>query len=116
MIWRSKNQGKVARPKYLLMFLVFFGLLCISTNGFSQPPQGPPPPPDELFKKINPFKKHKKDSLSKNSVKKDTAKSAKQTQVNSAPPAGGPPPPPNPLNLFRKKNKKDTAKSSAPKS
>ena len=82
-----KIKGCPARLKYLLMLVLVSGLLGISTRAFSQtPPPGappPPPPPGELFKKINPFKKHK-DTVNK----KDTAK-AKPAVV----PAGGPPPP-----------------------
>ncbi|HZX57962.1 MAG TPA: hypothetical protein VFE54_04530 [Mucilaginibacter sp.] len=104
MAIHRKNAGCKARLKHLLMLPLFIGLLCICSHAFSQspPPPPPPPPPDELFKKINPFKKHKKDTANK------TADTAKNKMVM---PAGGPPPPPpppNPLNLF--KRKKDTTK------
>src|SRR5579872_1804531 len=98
------NAGYKARLKYLLMLPLVLGLLCICSHARAQsPPPGPPtppPPPDELFKKINPFKKHKKDTTNKAA---DTAKN-KTVKPAGAPP--GPPPPPNPLNLF--KRKKDT--------
>lgn len=104
------NNNKTWVKKLLILPLIS-GLLCLSTHAFSQtaPPQGPPPPPPppgELFKKINPFKKHKKDTAKKS----DTARQKAQ-RVNTPP--GAPPPPPNPLNLFKKK-KKDTAKSTHP--
>lgn len=107
----KKGTGYSARLKYLLVFSVIGALMCISTHVFAQagPPGGPPPPPpppDEVFKKINPFKKHKKDTANK---KVDTSKN--NTQVSR--PAGGPPPPPNPLNLFKKKKKDTTAKSNS---
>ena len=107
MAINKENAGYKARLKYLLMLPLVVGLLCICSHSFAQtaPPAGPPtppPPPDELFKKINPFKKHKKDSTNKVA---DTAKS-KTVKPAGTPP--GPPPPPNPLNLFKKK--KDTTK------
>lgn len=101
----KKGTGYQARLRYLLMLSVITGLMCISTHVFAQtaPPPGPPPPPppDELFKKINPFKKHKKDTINK---KVDTTKNNQVSQP------AGPPPPPNPLKLFKKK-KRDTTKS-----
>lgn len=93
----------------MLMPPVIMGLLCVSAHVFAQsPPQGPPPPPpppSEVFKKINPFRKHKKDTANKTT---DTAKKAKVQLAE--PPPGGPPPPPNPLNLFKKKQR-DTSKT-----
>jgi len=101
--------GCSARLKYLLTLPVIIAVLCISSHAFTQtPPPGPPappPPPDELLKKINPFKKHKKDTAKSKQV--DTAKNNASVS-QPAPPPGGPPPPPNPLNLF--KRKKDTMK------
>lgn len=110
----KRRTDYIARLKYLLMLPLISGLLFVSTHGFSQSQtqNGPPPPlppPDELFKKINPFKKHKKDTLNK---KGDTVKRNQQSKQQFNQPAGGPPPQPNPLNLFKKKSKKDTTKSS----
>lgn len=116
----QKTPGKSAGLKYLVIIPLFMAFLCVSSHSFAQsqptPPPGgppaPPPPPDELFKKINPFKKHKKDTAA--NQKSDSKSSTKST--TTAPPSGpavapaGPPPPPNPLNLFKKK-KKDTTKS-----
>ena len=107
----KKPAGYSARLKYLLTTPVIIGILCISSHAFAQtPPPGPPappPPPNELLKRINPFKKHKKDTAKNKQV--DTAKN-RATASQPTPPPGGPPPPPNPLNLF--KRKKDTAKKS----
>jgi hypothetical protein len=95
--------------KHLLVLPVMAGLLCISSHSFAQssppPPPTPPPPPGELLDKINPFKKHKKDTTKKTA---DTIKNKQSIKQGSTPPPGGPPPPPNPLNLFKKK--KDTTK------
>lgn len=95
--------NKTQKSKYLLIFVVTFGLTILGAKAFSQTPPPPPPPPpspSELFNKINPFKKKNKDK----NAKKDT------TKLVPPAPAGGPPPPPNPLNLFKKK-KKDTTKT-----
>ena len=104
----KKQPGYSARLKYLFMLPLIIGLACISSHSFAQstppPPPQPPPPPDELFKKINPFKKHKKDTA-KNKTQ-DTAK-IRPTASQALPPPGGPPPPPTPLKLFKKK-KQDT--------
>ncbi|HVS94090.1 MAG TPA: hypothetical protein VHE59_18770 [Mucilaginibacter sp.] len=102
----NKNKGAPAGLKRLIILTLTTGLLCASSHVFaqSQPsggPPPPPPPPGELLKKINPFKKHKKDTASH---KADTGK---VKQANT-PPGGPPPPPPNPLDLFKKK--KDTTK------
>jgi hypothetical protein len=110
MVHNYKPKGSPARLKRLLMLVLVSGLLSTSIPAFSQtPPPGnpppPPPPPGELFKKINPFKKHK-DTVNK----KDTAKTRQPAVV----PAGGPPPPPNPLNLFKKKKKDTTTKPVTP--
>ena len=103
---KRKTDRSVA-IKHLVMVPLIMGLLCVSVHAFGQTPPpgppGPPPPPGEVFKKLNPFKKHKKDTANK---KADTAKKIQP----AGPPAGGPPPPPNPLDLFKKK-KKDTTKS-----
>jgi len=103
----KRKTDRSATVKYLLMLPLIMGLLCVSIHAFAQTPPpgppGPPPPPGELFKKINPFKKHKKDTAKK------TVDTSKKVQP-AGPPAGGPPPPPNPLDLFKKK-KKDTTKS-----
>ena len=112
MAINRENAGYKARLKYLLMLPLVAGLLCICSHTFAQsaPPPGPPqppPPPDELFKKINPFKKHKKDTTNK------TADTQKNKTAKPAVSTGGPTPPtppPNPLNLF--KRKKDTTKKS----
>jgi hypothetical protein len=108
MTTSRENAGHKARLKYLLMLPIIIGLLFICSHSFAQtPPPGPPsppPPPGELFKKINPFKKHKKDTANK---PVDTAKN--KTVRPSAGAPGAPPPPPNPLNLF--KRKKDTTKN-----
>ncbi|HVW14200.1 MAG TPA: hypothetical protein VHB54_10265 [Mucilaginibacter sp.] len=102
---RNENKGSRAGLKRLIILSLTTGLLCASSHVFaqSQPSGGPPPPPPpgELLKKINPFKKHKKDTASH---KADTGK---VKQANT-PPGGPPPPPPNPLDLFKKK--KDTTK------
>lgn len=110
-----KSAGYLARLKYLLILPATMGLLCISTHALaqSQPPQGPPPPPPppgQVFNKINPFRKHKKDTAK--SKKADTVKNNQATVRPGTPPPGGPPPPPNPLNLFKKK-KKDTTKTTS---
>src|SRR5580692_6485176 len=106
MLRRRKYRG-IAVSKYLLMLPLAIGLLCISSHSFAQssppPPPTPPPPPGELLDKINPFKKHKKDTTKKTA---DTIKNKQSIKQGSTPPPGGPPPPPNPLNLFKKK--KDT--------
>ena len=115
----KKKPGYSAKLKYVVMIPLFISFLCVSTHAFSQsqpPPQPaggppPPPPPGELFKKINPFKKHKKDTAVNDN---STAKS--NTPQNSGPTTqptqhAGPPPPPNPLDLFKRK-KKDTTKTS----
>jgi hypothetical protein len=105
----KKQPGYSARLKYLLLPPLIIGLVCISSHSFAQStaptPPPPPPSPDEIFKKINPFKKHKKDTS--NNKARDTIKN-KPTASQVAPPPGGPPPPPNPLNLF--KRRKDTTK------
>lgn len=106
----KKNKKNGTGPGKWLLLCLIATILCLSMDTFAQtPPKGPPPPPPppgELFKKINPFKKHKKDTTVK---KIDTAQSTGQSgQVSDAPPP--PPPPPNPLNLFKKKSKKDTTK------
>lgn len=105
----KKKTGNSAGLKYLLMLPVIAGFICISCHAFSQSqpsqtPPPPPPPPDELLKKINPFRKHKKDTSANKAA--DTAKN--KANVSQATPPPGPPPPPNPLNLF--KRKKDTTK------
>jgi hypothetical protein len=106
-----KKTDHAARLKHLLVLPLIIGLLCASTHAFSQdqPRNGPPPPPppDELFKKINLFKKHKKDTLSKKGDTLSKNQASKQ-QLNQP---AGPPPPPNPLNIFKKKSKKDTTRS-----
>ncbi|MGZ3764450.1 MAG: hypothetical protein ACXVB0_11075 [Mucilaginibacter sp.] len=103
----KKRTDKTTRLKHLLVFPLVASMMCISTHALSQSqapqnPPPPPPPPDEVFRKINPFKKHKKDTANK---KTDTTK-VKQQPARPA----GPPPPPNPLDLFKKKSKKDTTK------
>jgi hypothetical protein len=114
----KKRSVYSVKLKYLVIIPLFISFLCVSTHAFSQiqpppPPAGgpPPPPPGELLKKINPFKKHKKDTTAN---KNSTAKS-NTPQTNGATPQptqpAGPPPPPNPLDLFKKK-KKDTTKTS----
>ncbi|GAB3906473.1 hypothetical protein [Mucilaginibacter boryungensis] len=58
-------------------------------------PPPPPPSPKELFDKVNPFKKSKKETK--------TDKNSKE-KVNSAKSGSLPtPPPPNPIDLFKKK-------------
>ncbi|MBS1525994.1 MAG: hypothetical protein JST19_10125 [Bacteroidetes bacterium] len=105
---RTNHETKSAKAglKRLIILSLTIGLLCASSHVFAQSqasggPPPPPPPPDELFKKINPFKKHKKDTANH---KVDTAK----VKHANTPPGGPPPPPPNPLNLFKKK--RDTTK------
>jgi hypothetical protein len=102
----EKKTGNKARLKYLLMFPLTTGLLCVASHAFSQaqpPPPQPPPPPGELLNRINPFKKHKKDTAN---AKIDTAKKAQVSDRRA-----GPPPPPNPADLFKRKTKKDTTKN-----
>ena len=119
MINTAKRKGCSARLKYFLIIPLFLAFVCISTHAFAQsqpssPPPGgppPPPPPDEVLRKINPFKKHKKDTAA-NKKSDDKANPTTATPAPSGPSAqpAGPPPPPNPLNLFKRK-KKDTTKT-----
>jgi hypothetical protein len=100
----EKRTINKTRLKYLLILPLTITGICIASHAFSQgpPPPQPPPPPGELLKRINPFKRHKKDTASS---KVDTANNA---QVGNYPPP--PPRPPDPMDLFRKK--KDTTKNS----
>lgn len=105
----QNKRNILSKLKYLAAFALIAGLMCISPHAFAQSeqprnPPPPPPPPDEVLRKINPFKKHHKDTADKKAA--DTSKNANVRA--SGPP--GPPPPPNPLNLFRKKKNRDTTK------
>lgn len=95
MIKSKKNLWQMARIRHLLMLLLSFGILFTSVNAFAatdtlrkEPPPHPKPKSlKEIWKKINPFKKHKDSSGTKGSAdKRDEGK----------PPVPEPVPPPKP--------------------
>jgi hypothetical protein len=88
-----------AKLQYLVIIPLFISFLCVSTHAFSQsqpppPPAGgppPPPPPGELFKKINPLKKTKKDTTAnKNSTAKSNTPQTSGATTQPTQPAGPP--------------------------
>jgi len=116
-IMQTQRQ-RSSKNKNIFTALFIIGLMLTGAKVFSQsPPAGPPPPPPspaEVFNKINPFKKKKKDTAKAPLITPAPAPGTTPPQPSAAPakgPGGPPPPPPNPLDLFKKKKKKDTVKA-----
>ena len=97
------NKRKSVLSQSLVAIPIGLALSFVTTIAMAQQPPAPnnppppPPSPKELFNKINPFKKDKKE------VKSAKTSKEKVSNANAGPQLTPPPPPPNPMDLFKKK-------------
>lgn len=89
----KKISFKRSTAKLLLAGVLSFGVVSYSPNVFAQTPQpqAPPAPPSpaKLWKKVNPFKKQKKNTIGK-----------KNSSILGL---QAPPAPPNPIDIIKNK-------------